>query len=317
MRAVLYATLAKAELAAKIGAILGSDLKIVDSAEALAAEMPEAEVLFMGDMLYVGKAAEAVLENGNKLKWLQILTAGYDHAKELGVPNNAQVTNVGDALAPGVGLHAVSLLLTLQRQVPAFVKNQDKHGWDRSAAAKMITPIGQTSVILGFGHIGRETARLMRALGSHTIGVSRNGAPDPGADEMAPFSKLDEVVKRADSIMISLPLDEATHHLFNARLLGLCKKNAIIVNIARGGIIDQMALLEALKNGTIAGAGLDAMDPEPFPSDHPLWNAPNLYISPHCAGAAGALTTNRISDNAVTNLKRYMAKEPLKDVVKF
>ena len=107
MRAVLYATLAKAELSAKLGAILGPDLKIVDSAEALAAEMPEADALFMGDMLYVGKAAEAVLKNGNKLKWLQILTAGYDHAKELGVPNGAQVTNVGDALAPGVGLHAV------------------------------------------------------------------------------------------------------------------------------------------------------------------------------------------------------------------
>ena len=103
MRAVLYATLAKAELSAKLGAILGPDLKIVDNPEQLAAEMPEAEALFMGDMLYVGKGAEAVIKNGKKLKWLQILTAGYDHAKELGVPNNAQVTNVGDALAVAVG----------------------------------------------------------------------------------------------------------------------------------------------------------------------------------------------------------------------
>ena len=150
---------------------------------------------------------------------------------------------------PAVGLHAVSLLLTLQRQVPVFLKNQEKHGWDRSAAAKAVVPLGQTCAVLGFGFIGREIARLMRALGSHVIGVSRTGAPDSGADEMQPIAKLDDVLKRSDSIMISLPLDSATHHLINARTLGLCKKNAIIVNIARGGIIDQIALTEALKNG--------------------------------------------------------------------
>ncbi len=316
MRAVLYATLAKAELSAKLGAILGPDLKIVDTPEQLATEMPECEALFMGDMLYVGKGAEAVIQNGKKLKWLQILTAGYDHAKELGVPNNATVTNVGDALAVAVGLHAVSMLLTLQRQVPAFLKNQEKHGWDRSAAAKLVVPYGQTCAVLGFGHIGREIARIMRALGSHVIGVSRHGAPDAGADEMAPFGKLDDVLQRADSIMISLPLDEQTRHLFNARTFGLCKKNAVLVNIARGGIIDQMALTEALKTGQIAGAGLDALDPEPFTPTHPLWDAPNLYISPHCAGGAGNVTTNRIADNAAANLKLYMAGKPLKNVVK-
>jgi phosphoglycerate dehydrogenase-like enzyme len=316
MRAVLYATLAKIELSQKLGAILGPDLKIVDTPEQLAAEMPECDALFMGDMLYVGKGAEAVIQNGKKLKWLQILTAGYDHAKKLGVPNNATVTNVGDALAVAVGLHAVSMLLTLQRQVPAFLKNQEKHGWDRTAAAKLVVPYGQTCAVLGFGHIGREIARIMRALGSHVIGVSRNGAPDAGADEMAPFSKLADVLKRADSIMISLPLDENTRHLFNARTFALCKKNAILVNIARGGIIDQMALTEALKNGEIAGAGLDALDPEPFTSTHPLWDTPNLYISPHCAGGAGSVTTNRIADNAAENLKLYMAGKPLKNVVK-
>jgi len=316
MRAVLYATLAKAELSARLGAILGPDLTVVDSADALAAAIPETEALFMGDMLYVGKTAEAVLTHGKKLKWIQILTAGYDHAKELGVPKGVQVTNVGDALAPAVGLHAVSLLLTLQRQVPAFIENQKKHGWDRAAAARLTIPLGQTCAVLGFGHIGREIARIMRALGSHVIGVSRNGAPDAGADEMAPFAKLDDVLGRADSIMVSLPLDAQTHHLFNAQRLAICKKNAILVNIARGGIIDQHALTDALRNGTIAGAGLDALDPEPFTPTHPLWDAPNLYISPHCAGAAGSVTTERIAANAAANLQRYLAKEPLKDVVK-
>jgi phosphoglycerate dehydrogenase-like enzyme len=279
MRAVLYATVAKTEASAQLGTMLGSELKVVDGPDALAREMPECEALFIGDMLYVGDGAAAVIENGRKLKWVQLLTAGYDNTKEFGVPNRAQVTNVGNALAPSVGVHAVSLLLTLQRQIPAFLKNQEKHGWDRSAAAKMITPVGQTCAVLGFGHIGREIARIMRAFGSHVVGVSRNGAPDTGADEMAPFAALDNVIARADSIMIALPLDEQTHHLFDARLLGLCKKNAIIVNIARGGIIDQTALTDALTNGQIGGAGLDALDPEPFPPTHPLWDAPHR-ISP-------------------------------------
>src|SRR5437868_14615913 len=118
-------------------------------------------------MLYVGKTREAIQTTAKKLKCIQILTAGYDNAKQYGVPAGVTVTNVGDALAPGVSLHAISLLLTMQRQVPFFLKNQEKHGWDRSAAAKAIVPIGQTCAVLGFGHIGREIARLMRALGSH------------------------------------------------------------------------------------------------------------------------------------------------------
>ena len=133
---------------------------------------------------------------------------------------------------------------------------------------------------------------------------------------MLPFAKIAEAVSRADSIFISLPLDAATHHLFNAALLAQCKKNAVLVNIARGGLIDQIALTEALKAGTIAGAGLDVTDPEPLPLEHPLWDAPNLYISPHCAGAAGKLTTDRISDKALANLRRYLAGEPLQDVLR-
>jgi phosphoglycerate dehydrogenase-like enzyme len=316
MRAVLYATLAKAELSRKLSAILGNDLRIVDTPEQLAAEIPEADALFMGDMLYVGKTRETILKDAKKLKWIQILTAGYDNAKQFGVPAGVQVTNAGDALAPAVGLHAVSLLLTLQRQVPALIKNQEKHGWDRSPAAKLTMPLGQTCAVLGFGHIGREIARIMRALGSHVIGVSRTGAPDSGADEMQPIGKLDDVLRRSDSIMISLPLDSATQHLINARTLGLCKKNAVIVNIARGGLIDQIALTQALKAGTIAGAGLDVTDPEPLPPEHPLWDAPNLYISPHCAGAAGSMTTERIASAAADNCERYKRGEALKNVVK-
>ena len=172
-------------------------------------------------MLYTGKTKDAVLAHGKKLKWMQILTAGYDNAKQFGVPAGVQVTNVGDALAPAVGLHAVSLLLTLQRQVPAFLKNQEKHGWDRSAAARLSMPLGSTCAVLGFGHIGREIARIMRALGAHVIGVSRTGAADRnGADEMAPIAKLDDVLqaqRRDHDLAAARSGDASSHQCAHAR----------------------------------------------------------------------------------------------------
>jgi phosphoglycerate dehydrogenase-like enzyme len=316
MKAILYATLAKAEIAAKLSAVLGPDLKIVDSPEELAAEIADADALFIGDMLYVGKTAEAVHAKAKKLKWLQTLTAGYDNAKQLGVPAGVQVTNVGDALAPAVGLHAVALLLAMQRQFPVFLRNQDKSAWERSVVARMTIPLGTTVLVLGFGHIGREIGRIMRALGAHVIGVSRNPAPHEAANEVESIAQLDDLLPRADAIMIALPLDPATNKLINARTLARCKKTALIVNIARGGIIDQVALRDALANGQIAGAGLDVTEPEPLPASDPLWSAPNLLISPHCAGGAGRVTTDRISSAAADNLVRFQKGEPLKNVVK-
>src|SRR5262245_15612655 len=194
MKAILYATLAKAEIAARLSAILGPDLKIVDSDDALVAEIPDADALFIGDMLYLGKVAEAVKTSAKKLKWMQTLTAGFDNAKRLGVPGSVQVTNVGDALAPAVALHAVALLLALQRQFPTFVRNEDRAAWDRSSVGKMVVPLGTTVLVLGFGHIGREMGRIMRALGARVIGVSRNGTPHEHADEAAPMSKLNELL---------------------------------------------------------------------------------------------------------------------------
>jgi phosphoglycerate dehydrogenase-like enzyme len=316
MKAILYATLAKAEVAAKLSAILGPDLKIVDSDDALVAEIPDADALFIGDMLYVGKVADAVKTRAKKLTWLQTLTAGYDNAKQLGVPAGVQVTNVGDALAPAVGLHAVALLLAMQRQFPTFVRNQDRSAWERSAVARMVVPLGTTALVLGFGHIGKEIGRIMRALGAHVIGVSRHPSPHDAANEVAPITQLDALLPRADAIMIALPLDPATNKLINARTLGLCKKTAFIVNIARGGIIDQAALKDALEKGVIAGAGLDVTEPEPLPAADPLWSAPNLLLSPHCGGGAGRVTTDRISGAAADNLMRFQKGEPLKNVVK-
>jgi phosphoglycerate dehydrogenase-like enzyme len=316
MRAVVYVTLARAEVIARLRALLGDDLVVVDDADALAAAIDGADALFIGDMLYHGAAAEAVRRRGTSLKWVQVLTAGYNNLKRFGVPGGAQVTNAGDALAVAVGLHAIGLLLAVQRQFPAFARNQQRHGWDHAAVSKVTVPYGATALVLGFGHIGKEIGRLMQALGAHVIGVSRAGTPDAAAHEMMPLSDWRTALPRADAILVALALEPATRNLIDAEALALCKPNAVIVNIARGGIIDQAALTRALADGTIAGAGLDVTEPEPLPPDDPLWDAPNVLISPHCAGAAGHVTNERIAAVAADNLERFMKGEPLQNIVR-
>jgi phosphoglycerate dehydrogenase-like enzyme len=125
-----------------------------------------------------------------------------------------------------------------------------------------------------------------------------------------------EILPRADAIVLALPLDPGTRGMLGAEDLALCKKKVIIINISRGGIVDTAALNDALRNNTIAGAGLDVTDPEPLPKDHPLWDAPNLIISPHLAGACGSAGFERLAEVAAQNIQRFRAGRPLAHVIK-
>jgi phosphoglycerate dehydrogenase-like enzyme len=315
MRAVLSATLAKADFIARLSPILGDDLKVVEGEPAIVAAVADADVLFLTDFLYSEKVAAAVRASSPRPKWLQLLTAGYDSVKQFGVPNGMTVTNMGDALAAPVATHAIMLLLALQRLVPTFMANQGNRIWDRSISARALIPDQSTVAVIGFGHIGREIGRLLRAFGARIVAVTRSGAPHPLADEAVSISKLLDVLPRADAVMIAVPLDATTQGLFGPRTFNACKRGAFLVNIARGSIVDSFALIEALTTGVIAGAALDVTDPEPLPTDHPLWGAPNLIISPHFAGACGRIGTQRMAAIAEDNLKRFMRGDELTNIV--
>ncbi|MGA7611867.1 MAG: D-2-hydroxyacid dehydrogenase, partial [Xanthobacteraceae bacterium] len=235
--------------------------------------------------------------------------------KQFGVPDGVTVTNMGDALATPVATHAVMLLLALQRLVPTFMANQGSRIWDRSISARAVIPDQSTVAVIGFGHIGREIARLLRAFGARIIAVTRSGSPHALADEAVPIEKLLDILPRADAVMVAVPLDPTTQGLFGTRTLNACKRGAFLVNIARGSIVDSFALIEALTSGVIAGAGLDVTDPEPLPKDHPLWGAPNLIISPHFAGACGRIGTQRMAAIAEDNLRRFMRGDALTNIV--
>src|SRR5262245_50322119 len=315
MRIVLWATYAKAELIGRLQPLLGENLEVVANLGGLEAAIADAEALICPDFVYGAQVAEAVRAGAKRLRWLQLLTQGYENSLAHGVPASVTVTNAGDAYSPAVAMHAVALLLAVQRRFPAMLANQIRGAWDRAMSTAMTSPAGTTVAICGFGSIGQEIARLVRAFGAKVVALTRRARPHALADESLPIGTLHAVLPRADAVVLALPLDASTRHLIGASELALFRKNAALVNISRGAIVDTAALVEALQAGTIAGAGLDVTDPEPLPSGHPLWSAPNLIISPHLAGATGQATFERLADVAARNVERFLAGEPLSHVV--
>jgi phosphoglycerate dehydrogenase-like enzyme len=314
MKVVVTASLGKGQLQKRLAETIGDKAIWVDDPAAAAKELRDADALLCPDHFFA-KIAEAVRTDAPKLRWIQLLTSGYDHAKRLGVPERITVCNAGEAYAPAVATHAVTLLLALQRQMPAALANQPKHVWNKDFAAQAIIPAGRTIVVVGLGPIGREIARLLRAFGARIVAVTQHGRPDPQADEVVAVDRLAEVLPRADAVMLAAPYNESTRHLIGAREFALCKKTAILVNISRGGMVDAPALIAALKCGAIAGAGIDVTDPEPLPADDPLWDAPNLIITPHYAGACGPSAGDRLAELTCANLIRFCDGAPLQHTV--
>jgi phosphoglycerate dehydrogenase-like enzyme len=314
MKVVLNASLGKAQLQQRFAEKIAGEAIWVDDAAAATRELQSADALICPDHFYSEKVAEAV-RSSPSLRWMQLLTAGYDHAKRLGVPDQVTVCNAGHAFAPAVAIHAVALLLAAQRRLPTVLANQKRHAWDRGFTTQLTTPASSTVAVIGFGPIGREIGRVLRIMGARIIAVTRRGLPDQHADEVVGVDQLHSVLARADAIVIAAPYDESTRHLFGDQEFAACRKNAVLINIARGGIVDSRALEAALRSGVIAGAGIDVTDPEPLPPDDPLWDAPNLIITPHCAGACGPIAGERLADLACDNLSRFIGGGPLLHVV--
>jgi phosphoglycerate dehydrogenase-like enzyme len=298
----------------RLAETLGASLVIANDETSVFKALPAADGLIIAVQDYSDQIGRAVLQAG-RLKWVQLLSAGFDRVQKHGVPQGAIVTNAGDALTPSVATHAVSLALAVQRGFPAMAQAQARGEWARDMQPRMTTPAEATCLIVGFGSIGKEVARLMRAFGAHIVGVSRSGTASSLADEIITSAQLRDYLPKADTIVLAVPLDDSTRRLIGRQELSLCKKSVVIVNIARGGVIDTDALADALEAGTIGGAGLDVTDPEPLTPGHRLWKAPNLLISPHVAAACGPLLYKRIADAACANAERFMRGEVLKNVV--
>ena len=180
---------------------------------------------------------------------------------------------------------------------------------------RLLTPEGMTVAILGMGNIGEKIAELLQPWKPNIIGVSRTRRESSHTAEAATLADLPSVLERADAIFVALPLNSETRNLFDANRLSQCKPRSLLINISRGAIVDHSALAEALERGSIGGAALDVTEPEPLPPGHPLWDAPNLIVSPHVAGSSGAISAKRLAEMAADNLQRFLAGRELADRV--
>ena len=259
---------------------------------------------------FYGPEVGSKIASSPDMAWVHLISAGYDGVAAAGWPPGVRFTHPGGALSGAVAEHAFALLAALSRQLDKAARGQTRQVWGKPYAQQATTLSGATLVVVGFGSIGRRVARLASGYDMTVIGVSRSGRPVDGY-EVHPASDLHEVLPRADAVICALPYAEETRHMLDAQAFARFKPGAYFVNVGRGGVVDQAALIAALQSGALAGAGLDVTDPEPLPEGDPLWTAPNVLITPHYAAAGDREAAARIAEGLVENIRRFRAGEPL------
>jgi phosphoglycerate dehydrogenase-like enzyme len=246
-----------------------------------------------------------------KLRWIQALSAGVERFAPL-LDRKYVLANVSGVHGPKGGEYALTCLLALNHGLQRFVTNQRRHAWEPF----FTTPIvGKTVVILGAGALGRAVAREARRHGLRVVGVNTTGRRVAGFHEVVKTMSLPRVLPRADFLVITLPKTPATIGLLDRAAVQRLPDHCGVVNIGRGAVIDTDALAARLRAGTLAGAVLDVFEPEPLPADSPLWDVPNLIVSPHCGIDDASAYVDRGLDVFAANLERYLAGRRLLNVV--
>ena len=315
MKIVLWPSIAGQEIAAQLRQIPGAELAVVEDVAQLSAAIPDAEALVIGGHFFKADAAKVLHERAAKLRFIQTFTAGYEGLQEHGVPPGVTVANAGDAWSPAVAEHGMALLLALVKCLEPTILNRPKHAWDRTHTVRMGSLEGMTLAIVGYGSIGRSFARLARPFGMRIVGLRRTVQADPLVDEVRPIAELNAVLARADVMLVAVPYSKDTEKMIGAVQFDACKPGALLINLARGGLVDQRAMAAALKSGKLGGAAVDVTDPEPLPAEDPFWDSPNLILTPHVAGASGPVGRNRLAAFVGANVARFVAGEPVTHVV--
>jgi phosphoglycerate dehydrogenase-like enzyme len=260
------------------------------------------------------------LQIAKKLKWIHATTAGVGQLTypDL-VASGIVVTNASGVFSVPMAEHTIGLLLALARNFPDSVRQQDQKIWSQQALwdkPQHLSELnGATLVIVGFGSIGREIAKRAAALEMQVIGVTRSGQGDAThTQRIVSVEMLDEVLPEADYIVVAVPETGETKHLFNEERLTKMKLGARLINLGRGSAIDEAALVRALERSRLGGAALDVAEVEPPPAESPLWNAPNLFITPHTSAISSRLW-QRETDLIVHLLEQWFARKELSNRV--
>ena len=289
-------------------------LPLVDDVEVAPAELQRITLAFFSHDAWPERAPTfmSVALQAPRLRWLHTMSAGVDHPVfSTMVERGVRVTTSSGSSASPIAGTVMMYLLALSRDLPGTLRAQAAHTWGWKRWSELD---GRRIAVVGYGPIGQEVVRLATAFGMEPTIVRRAAH----GDEPVPVRRLSDLVDVAastDALVVALPLTDDTRGLIGADVLRALPQHAYFVNVGRGELVDQGALVAALNDGDIAGAGLDVADPEPLPADDPLWDARNLILTPHNSGSSDG-TGRRASEAFLANLERWVAGDPLANEVR-
>jgi phosphoglycerate dehydrogenase-like enzyme len=259
----------------------------------------------------------AAVGAATNLKWVHFITAAIEHFPFVTAlhQRGIRLTHSAGSNGEPVAQTALGGLLMLARGFPHWWAAQGRREW-APLRGEAVPPdlAGQTVLIIGLGTIGATLARFCRALGMRVVGVRRTPGPVEAVDELHAPGALPDLLPRCEWVILACPLTPETERLINAASLARLPRGARLINVSRGGVVEQPALIEALSSGQLAGAYLDVFEEEPLPADSPLWALPNVIISPHNASSSGG-NNDRAARIFLANLVKWARGEPLRNEV--
>lgn len=270
----------------------------------------ECEVLF-------GFFPRKVFKEAQKLKWFQCSYAGVDKFSDESIYYSPDVilTNSKGAYGTTIAEHMICVTLMMMRRFKPYMDNQNERIWKGLGDIDSVT--GSVATVIGLGDIGSNYAMRLKAMGAYVKAVRNNkNKPSPYADEIYSPDEIEKAIENADIVALSMPSTKETEHTMTKERFAMMKKGSYFINVGRGSAIDQNALLDALRSGHLKGAALDVFEHEPLESDDPVWDTPNLIITPHISGNTNLpLTRDNIMNIFTCNMERYLKGEELKNVV--
>ena len=257
----------------------------------------------------------ALVASARRLRWVHTFSAGVDRflVPEIIARDGLILTNNTGAYDVPIAEHVLAMIFATSKRLPEHLAAQARHEWQKDAGHREVRDA--RLVILGLGSIGTELARLAAGLGMHVVAVRRDASrPAPGVERILPPARLAEAVRDADYLAVTAALTSTTRGMVSAQILAAMRPTAWLINIARGPIVHEAALIAALRERRIAGAALDVFDTEPLPPSSPLWALDNVILTPHVSNSSPRVRDRTLS-LALENLRRFKANEPLLNVV--
>lgn len=252
----------------------------------------------------------AALVESDTIRWVSVGGSGTDHLAGWN-PNRVIVTNVAGVAADMMAEYTLGALLYFSLDLPGFRQAQSRRCWVEGK----VSPIeGQTLLIIGLGRTGQAIAIRAKAMGMRVLGMRARPAPTPHVDEVLSVSSLLEVLPTADGVAVCVPLLDSTRSLLDAKAIAHFKQGSVLVDVSRGGVVDQKALAMALSSGHLKGAALDVFETEPLPGNSPFWRMENVIVTPHCSSVYEGWELKSVA-MFCDNLRRYLAGEALSNVV--